>query len=117
MLAGGVPLSLNSLSLFKWKDEHAKQQTFCLGDRVCADWVKFGLAVSVDMNRLKSWGMQYHENTYHCWLEVMGHWLNTGGTDDYPTTWEGIHQLLVDVGYKKVADELNTALASPQHHY
>ena len=78
--------------------------------------MKFGLAVSVDMNCLKSWEMQYHEDTNRCWLEVMGHWLNAGGTDNHPTTWEGLCQLLVDVGYKKVAKELRTALASPPHH-
>ena len=87
-----------------------------LVEKASCKWLEFGLAVGMEMERLKSLERQYHEDTNRCWLEVMGHWLNAGGTGDYPTTWEGLRRLLVDVGYEKIAKELKTALASLQHH-
>ena len=115
MLAG-VPLSLNSLSLLKWKDKHGKEQRLRLVEKVSCKWLEFGLAVGMEMDLLKAWERQYHEDGRRCWLEVMECWLNMAGTGDYPTTWEGLCQLVVDVGYKEVSKELKTALASPSHH-
>ena len=112
----GVPLSLNSLYILKWKDEHGKEQRLQLVEKVSCKWLEFGLAVGMEMDRLEAWGRQYHEDGSRCWLEVMKRWLNAGGCGDYPATWEGLYRLLMDVGYKKVAKELKTALASPPHH-
>ena len=83
-----------------------------LVEKVSCKWLEFGLAVRVDMNCLKSWERQYREDANRCWLEVMGHWLNAGGTDNYPTTWEGLCVLLRDVGYGEVASTLEKALSS-----
>ena len=117
MLAGGVPLSLNSLSLLKWKDECGKEQSLRLVEKVSHNWLAFGLAVGMEMDILEAWERQYHEDSTRCLLEVMKRWLNMASTTGYyPTTWDGLCQLLVDVGYEKVANELKTALASPRHH-
>ena len=111
MLAG-VPLSLQYLSLLKWKDECGKEQRLRLVEKVSCKWLEFGLAVRVDMNCLKSWERQYREDANRCWLEVMGHWLNAGGTDNYPTTWEGLCKLLTDMDYGTVSSLLKEALLS-----
>ena len=118
MFAGGVSLSLKSLTLLKWKDEHGKEQTLRLVEKISCKWLNFGLAVDIEEDRLEAWKQQHHEEASGCLLEVMMHWLRSGGCEDYPTTWEGLHQLLVDVGYEKVAEELKTALAShrPSNH-
>ena len=39
-------------------------------------------------------------------MKVMEHWLAEGGTPDYPATWEGLYELLEDVEYAEVAEEL-----------
>ena len=111
MLAG-VPLSLHSLSLLKWKDECGEEQTLRLVKKVSCEWLDFGLAVGLEMDLLEAWERQYHENASRCWLEVMKCWLNAGGTCDYPTTWEGLCKLLADVGYGQVSSLLRKALLS-----
>ena len=115
-MPSGVPLSLNSLSLLKWKDECGKEQRLQLVEKVSVKWLGFGLAVGIEMDRLEAWEKQYHEDGSRCWLEVMKCWLNSGGYGDYPATWEGLYRLLMDMGYKKVAKELRTALTSSLHH-
>ena len=112
----GVPLSLNSLSLLKWKDESGEEQTLQLIEKVSCKWLDFGLKVGLEMNCLEAWERQHHEDASRCWLEVMKCWLNMAGSRHYPATWEGLYQLLMDVGYKKVAKDLSTALASFPHH-
>ena len=81
-------------------------------DRVSAKWMDFGLCFGLDMNKLEAWERQYREDASRCWLEVMKHWLNAGGTDDYPATWEELLELLAFVGYREVAQDLGKALAS-----
>ena len=108
----GVPLSLNSLSLLKWKDEHGKEQRLRLVEEVSCKWLEFGLAVGVKMDRLEAWEKQYCKDASRCWLEVMKRWLNAGGTGDYPTTWEGLCKLLTDMDYGKVSSLLKEALLS-----
>jgi hypothetical protein len=109
-----VPLSLETLTLLKWEDEHGHQQTFSLEDMVSAEWMKFGLRVSLTMNRLKGWERQFHEDSTRCWREVMEHWLNNGGTEHYPTTWEGLYTLVRDCDLQQAAMALLKALKYSQ---
>jgi hypothetical protein len=102
-----VRLSLETLTLLKWED---CQQTFSLEDMVSAKWMKFGLRVGLTMNRLESWEEQYNKNASRCWLKVMGHWLNNGGTEHYPATWEGLYTLVRDCDLPEVALSLLKAL-------
>ena len=85
-------------------------------NKVSSRWVEFGLKVGLDMDRLKVWERQYHENGTRCWLEVMTYWINAGGTPDYPVKWEGLDQLLKDAQCGKAAEDLKKALASTVHH-
>ena len=85
-------------------------------NKVSSRWVEFGLQVGLDLDQLKVWERQYHENGTRCWQEVMTYWINVGGTPDYPVKWEGLDQLLKDVQCGKVAKDLKKALASTMHH-
>ena len=78
--------------------------------------MKFGLQVGLDMDKLKGWERQFRDDATRCWLEVMGYWINIGGTQNYPVKWEGLHQLLKDVEYGMVARDLKKALVLSMHH-
>ena len=115
-LCAAVPLSLNALTLLKWRDASECEQRLSLVDEVSFGWITFGLRVGLKMDRLKAWEKQYHEDTTRCWLEVMEHWLNKEGTDDYPAMWEGLHTLLKDAGHPKVAHTLEAAFQCHKHN-
>ena len=85
-------------------------------NKVSSRWLEFGLKVGLDMDRLKVWERQFHEDATRCWLEVMTYWINVDGTEDYPVKWEGLDRLLNDLQCGKVAKDLKKALVSTMHH-
>lgn len=79
-------------------------------NEVSANWHDFGLLLGVGLNQLDAWELQYRGDASKCWNKVMDRWLASGGTRDYPATWEGLYTLLNDTGFVKVAKELNDAV-------
>lgn len=106
-----VPLSLETLTLIKWSDKHGREQAFRLVDEVSAKWINFGVRVGLNMNTLEAWEEQFNRNHSKCWLKVMAHWLEGGGTLDYPATWEGLDTLLKDCRVSEVAANLQKAVS------
>jgi hypothetical protein len=109
----GTPLSLETLTLLKWEDRHGHQRTFRLEDMVSAKWMKFGLRVGLTMDQLEFLEKRY-KNASRCWLEVMRHWLNDGGTQHYPATWEGLYTLMRDCDLSEIGLSFLKALEHSQ---
>ena len=107
-----VPLSLKTLNLLKWKDEEGHEQTFRLVNRVGAKWREFGIRLGLTMSQLDAWDDQYRGSAGVCWNKLMAHWLDEGGTSDYPPTWEGLYTLLQDGEYSKTASQLRRAVTA-----
>lgn len=97
--------SEGALHLLRWKDHKGNKKTFRLVDRVSAGWHKFGILLGISQNQLKVWDEKYRGNSSMCWTKVMEHWLNGGGKDCYPATWEGLYTLLEDADYLQVAKD------------
>lgn len=76
-------------------------------------WRTTGLRIGLSKNQLQEWDKSCrkygHDNPTACWCRVMGHWLDGGGTPDYPASWEGLDRLLKDVGCSREAEELKKA--------
>ena len=78
-------------------------------NRVSAKWRKFGLLLDLKANVLDGWDSQYHCKVEDCWVRVMQHWMD-GGSKVYPATWQGLYDLVEDVGFPAVAKELKEAV-------
>ena len=96
-----VGVTLKALKLVKHKGEQ-----FRLVNEVSNKWESFGIRLDVTTNQLKAWRKECLGDAEECWMKVMGHWLAEGGTEDYPTTWEGLYLLLDDVECTEVARKL-----------
>lgn len=107
-----LELSLENLTLLKWKDKHGHEKTFRLVDEVSAKWRDFGLSLGTSMNMLNGWETQENRNAVTCWELVMDRWLTQGGTDNYPATWAGLHTLLKDHKFVSTAGKLKEAVAA-----
>lgn len=101
---------MSSLTLIKWKDDNGEIQNFNLGDKVSSKWRKFGHRMKLENNKLDGWEGQFHGDVTRCWGEVMQHWLDMGGTDEYPETWEELYKMLEDVELGGVAKKLKRAV-------
>ena len=62
------------------------------------------------VDEIDAWDIQYQRDAGACWKKVMKHWLDGGGEKEYPPTWEGLYNLLVDVGCCTIAKELKAAV-------
>ena len=105
-----LPLSLRTLTSFKWKDGSGCDQTFCLIDRICAKWKKFGSLLGLSPELMHGWEMEDQGNSNQCFSRVMEHWLNQKAKFDYPVTWTGLYVLLVDSGCSVVGEDLKEAI-------
>jgi hypothetical protein len=112
LLFADVPLCLGTLILLKWKDEGGRQRRFRLMNKVAFKWRHFGLLFKQEVSDLDGWEKQYLGDNRRCWEKVMGEWLDGGGTDEYPDTWEGLVRVLEDVEYTEIARELVRVLRS-----
>ena len=99
-----------TLTLLKWQED-GHNLKFRLIDKVQSKWWNLGTLLGLT-DLLTSWEKEYQNDASRCWTKVMTHWLNGGGGDDYPPTWEGLYTLLEDVQCVQVAKELREAVAS-----
>ncbi len=104
-----LPLSLNTLALFKWRDREGREQTFRLVDKVCSKWRDLGLRF-IEPAILDGWEDQYQKDAKRCWGKVMGELIESGGTEEYPSTWEGVYKLLEDIKCGDIARDLKKAV-------
>ncbi len=105
-----LPLSLNTLNLIKWRDREGREQTFRLGVKVSSRWRDLGLRLSIEPAILNGWEDQHQRDASICWGKVMGKFITSGGTGDYPSTWEGVYQLLKDIKCGGIAGDLKEAV-------
>lgn len=117
----GVPLSLATLMLIKWKDERGNVRTFRLVNRVSSQWrEKFGTLLNIDSDQLEAWNNEFMGNAMKCWHQVMDHWLagRCACSPEHSATWGGLLTLLEDAEFFQVARDLENALSSvipPSH--
>ncbi len=105
-----LPLSLKTLALIKWRDREGCEQTFRLVDKVSSKWRDLGKRLSIEPNILDGWEKEHQKDANSCWDKVMGDLIASGGTEEYPSTWEGVYQLLKDIKRGGIARDLKKAV-------
>lgn len=98
------------LNLIKWKDASGCVHKFRLVDRVSSKWESFGYRLDIPQDMLTAWWEESLGNSAKCWMKVMRHWLMGEQTSEYPTTWEGLYEMLEDVAYIEEARGLREAV-------
>ena len=71
-------------------------------------WREIGSLLGIPFQELEDWQRRKH-SSQDCCDAVINHWLNNP-TEDYPTTWEGLYDLLEDCELGEVASNLKTAV-------
>ena len=99
-----------TLTLLKWQEDGCNQR-FRLILKVQSKWWDFGTLLGLT-DELTTWEKEHQRDAGRCWTEVMTYWLNGGGGNDYPPTWEGLYTLLEDVKCVQIAKELRQAVAA-----
>ena len=99
-----------TINLLNWKDEQEQHKhAFRLVDEVSAKWREFGILLGLTTNQLDAYEQQNRGCVDTIWNRVMEYWLS-GKCSEYPASWDGLSELLVDVKCQEVAKELKQAV-------
>ena len=81
-------------------------------DQVSARWRSFGEQIEVTDNIMD--GMPDNKAKDN-WGAIMQRWLDGQGTSSYSLNWDGLCELIYDVGgYDAIVEKLKTALATAE---
>ena len=70
------------------------------------------LFLDVSEEEIDKIDVKYGDDTEACCTAVFSSWLKGGGSEDYPTTWGGVFQLLEDIECSNISEELKEALSN-----
>ena len=97
------------LSLIKWKDDQGQTQKFFLRDKISHKWRDIGERAGLTFPELENISEKYRSDPKECCRAVLGQWLDNP-PPDYPTTWQGLLELLEDSQLCQVVSELRAIL-------
>ena len=107
-LLAGQPDIRHSVGMIKYVEE-GQNKEFVLEIRVSGKWKKMGVRMGIELNILDNLEVDKHCQAER-WQAVMQRWMEGQGGNAYPATWDGLYQLLKDIGVPKVALELKKAV-------
>ena len=97
------------LKLIKWKDETGEVHKFYLMDKVSHEWRDLGELLDLSHAELESISMKCLKDPKDCCRAVLGQWLENP-PEGYPTTWDGLIELLDDSQLGQVASQVRSIL-------
>ena len=104
-----VPLTLRTITLYKWTDENGQPKSLRILDEISSRWTGAGDLLGLSPARLK--GIEEHRlrNARLCCHDVLQDWIQDN-QGSYPVSWEGLICLLKDMRLTVLANELEIAL-------
>ena len=102
-------IKIQQLALIKWKDDQGHTQKFFLKDKISHKWRDIGELTGLSFPELDNISEKYRGDPKECCRAVLGQWLDNPPLD-YPTTWEGLLELLEDSQLGQVVTELRNIL-------
>ena len=102
-------MDLRHLNLVRWKDDQGRTQRFFLKDQISPKWRDVGELIGLTHPELNTISDKYRGDPKECCRAVLGQWLDNP-PPDYPTTWQGLLELLEDSPLGQVVTELRNVL-------
>ena len=103
-------VTFKHLTLIKWKDDGGEEQLFYLRESIAYKWRTIGELVGLAYPKLESLAQKHQDQPEECCREVLGLWLENP-PKDYPTTWQGLIDLLKHSKLSEVVAQLTNALS------
>ena len=103
-------VKVKNLTLIKWKDDGGEIQLFYLRENIAHKWRTIGELLDMTNSKLQSLADEHRDKLEECCRAVLGHWLENPPLE-YPTTWQGLIDLLEDSQLGQVVTQLRTALS------
>ena len=104
-----VPLTLGTITLYKWTDENGQPKSLRILDEISSRWTEAGDLLGLSPARLKGIEVYQLRDARSCCRDVLQDWIHDN-QGSYPVSWEGLMCLLKDMKLTVVAKELENAL-------
>ena len=102
-------VEFQNLALIRWRDDEGHTQRFYLMDDISYKWRIIGELVGLTHSKLENLAEEHRDKAERCCRSVLGYWLDNPHPR-YPTTWQGLIELLEDSQLSEIASQLRTAL-------
>lgn len=96
------------LTLIKWKKGSETHRLRIIED-ICNKWETIGKILYIPEAKLEMWWTQTSHDPHKSCNKVFDCWFQNP-PKEYPVTWRGFIELLEDVPFKALAEELKEAL-------
>ena len=93
----------------RWTDQNGEAHVIKIRDNISPKWIEAGDLLGLSSERLKGIDLQRRGDVGMCIRDVLVDWLHENKSS-YPTTWEGVVQLLEDIELSAIAQQLKIAL-------
>ena len=103
------PVEFHNLTLIRWRDEQGLTQRLYLLENISYKWRTIGELLGLPFSKLESLAMEHRDKPEHCCRSVLGNWLDNPHPR-YPTTWQGLIELLEDSQLSQIVHRLRVAL-------
>ena len=103
-------VTFQHLTLIKWKDDRGEEQLFYLTDNIAHKWRTIGGLLGLNYSKLLNLAEKHRDQPEECCREVLGLWLENP-PKGYPTTWQGLINLLKHSKLSEVVAQLRNALS------
>ena len=101
-------LNIQDLMVLKWKNRHGKVERFRVVTEIFNNWREIGILVGISHQQLDAWERERRESKACC-IAVLDHWLQYA-SGKYPTSWDGLCEILEDCELGQVAERLRVAV-------
>ena len=104
-----VPLTLRTITLFKWTDENGQPKSLRILDEISSRWTEAGDLLGLSPARLKGIEVYQLKEARSCCRDVLQDWIQDS-QGSYPVSWVGLICLLTDMKLTILAKDLQCAL-------
>ena len=101
-------LEMDKVSKFSWNVGNQAEELKVV-DQACTKWNTIGDLIGMSEASLEAIKMD-RSNVVQCFEDVLKHWMQNGGTNEYPATWLGLRRVLVHCEMSNLADRVKKAM-------
>ena len=94
----------------KWKDSQGQSKEIRIIKESSHKWTNMGDLLEIPPAELTSYQIAHLNRNEGCYRDVLLYWLDGKGSSSYPVTWDGFHELLMDVELVALAEKMSEAL-------
>ncbi len=99
----------------KWKDSQGQSKEIRIIEESSHKWRTMGNLLGISTAKLTSYRTAHLNMNEACCEEVLLYWLGRRGSQEYPVTWDGFHELLEDIDLVALSEKLSQALQAMQN--